>query len=182
MIGGAELRRTLGALLDRYILRWPAEAEVVSRFRDFLSSGEELQGKSNLARHITSSAWIVDPTRTEVLLTHHGKLHKWLQLGGHTDEGEDWLETAVREAREESGLNHLTVVDPDLFDLDIHEIPERPGQAAHLHYDLRFLLEANPALPLVVSEESHDLAWVRLHQLGDYTTEESQLRMARKTR
>jgi 8-oxo-dGTP pyrophosphatase MutT (NUDIX family) len=115
-------------------------------------------------------------------LTHHAKLGIWVQLGGHTDEGEDWTEAALREAREESGLPDLRLVRPGLFDLDIHEIPARKDQAAHDHYDLRFLVEADDAVPLTVSEESHDLAWVNLTDLHRFTDEESQIRMARKTR
>jgi len=182
-----ELERRLGTLLDGYGQDWPQEAGVLARFRKFLASGEVLQGKANPRRHITGSTWIVNPGRTRVLLTHHAKLDKWVQLGGHTDEGEDWTAAALREAWEESGLAALALVSPRLFDLDIHEIPARTDKAtgevtpAHDHYDLRFLVEADDGLPFVVSEESRALAWVALVDLGRYTAEESQLRMARKT-
>ena len=182
------LKTKLSALLDDYALRFLDEAEVVGRFRGFVASGEILQGKANLARHITASTWVVNPGRTRVLLTHHAKLGKWVQLGGHTDEGEDWTAAALREAHEESGLADLKLAQPGLFDLDIHWIPARgwPGQPGwspiHEHYDLRFLVEADDAVPLVISEESHDLAWVALTDLGQYSNEESQHRMRRKTR
>ena len=179
--GEAQLGLALAVLLDDYSQRYPDETEVVARFREFLGSGEVLQGKTNPRRHITASTWIVNSEQTKALLTHHAKLNKWVQLGGHTDEGEDWTEAALREAREESGLSTLTLVQPGLFDLDVHEIPARPGQEAHNHFDLRFLLEADDTIPLVISEESHDLAWVSLAELEHYTEEESQLRMARKT-
>jgi len=178
-----KLRDTLAHLIDDYSRRHPGET--VERFREFVASGEVLQGKANPRRHITASAWIVNPARTKALLTHHAKLGIWVQLGGHTDEGEDWTEAALREAREESGLANLRLVQTGLFDLDIHPIPARNsgGQTtpAHDHYDLRFLVEADDALPLVVSDESHALAWVPLDRLEDYTTEESQLRMRFKT-
>ncbi len=171
----------LTSLLDDYIRRHPEEALVSSRFREFAASGEILQGKTNPRRHITASAWIVNPGRDRVLLTHHAKLGIWVQLGGHTDEGEDWTEAALREAREESGLSSLRLVQRGLFDLDIHEIPARKDSPAHDHYDLRFLVEADDTVPLTISDESSDLAWVALKDLGRYTTEESQHRMARKT-
>jgi len=172
----------LNALLADYHTRHPRESAVVERFQEFLRSGEVLQGKANPRRHITASTWIVNPGRTRVLLTHHAKLGIWVQLGGHTDEGEDWTEAALREAVEESGLPSLRLVGPGLFDLDIHEIPARPDTPAHLHYDLRFLVEADDAVSLVVSEESRALAWVDLEDLGRYTSEASQHRMARKSR
>ena len=68
------------------------------------------------------------------------------------------------------------------IDLDVHTIPARPGEPQHLHWDVRFLLVAGRGQPLVVSAESHDLAWVPIHELEDFTTEESVLRMHRKSR
>ena len=180
MIPNLERRRSLALLLDGYADAFPRELEVVARFREFVASGEVLQGNSNRGRHITASTWIVNPARDKALLTHHANLHKWVQLGGHTDEGEDWTSAALREAHEESGLAELRLLQPGLYDLDIHEIPARPGQVAHDHYDLRFLVEADDAIALTVSEESHDLAWVLLAKLENYTQEESQLRMKRK--
>lgn len=182
------MKDTLTTLLASYRLRHPEEGAVIDRFTEFLASGEVLQGKANPRRHITASTWVVNPGLTRVLLTHHAKLGIWVQLGGHTDEGEDWAAAALREAREESGLASVRLVSGELFDLDIHEIPARgvvgePGWApAHLHYDLRFLAEADDSAALIISDESHDLAWVALADLGRYTTEASQHRMAAKTR
>ncbi|MEI8094978.1 MAG: TipAS antibiotic-recognition domain-containing protein [Spirochaetales bacterium] len=178
--GSSAVLGSLLVLLDDYERRFPDDT-AAAQFRAFAASGEPLQGKANPRRHITASTWIVNRARTRVLLTHHAKLHKWVQLGGHTDEGEDWTAAALREAHEESGLQGLSLAQEGLFDLDVHEIPARPGQAAHDHYDLRFLVEADDRVPLVISDESHDLAWVNLADLARYTSEASQLRMAAKT-
>lgn len=132
--------------------------------------------------HLTGSAWIVDPGRTRTLLTHHLKLDKWLQLGGHADGDGDLCGVALREAHEESGLTRVRVVAADIFDLDRHLIPARRGDPEHYHYDLRFLLEADPGEPFVVSRESKDLAWVELERVASLNAEESMARMVRKTR
>lgn len=131
--------------------------------------------------HLTGSAWIVDARRTRALLTHHRKLNKWLQLGGHADGDLDLASVASREAREESGLTRLRLASPQIFDLDRHWIPARKDEPAHWHYDLRFLFEADPDEPLVITPESKDLAWIELARLPDFNPEESLLRMARKT-
>lgn len=131
--------------------------------------------------HVTASAWIVDADRTRALLTHHRKLGRWLQLGGHLDGDPDVRRGALREAREESGLRSLRFAREAIFDLDVHAIPARSGEAAHEHHDIRFLFEADPAEPLIVSAESKDLAWIPLDELSDYEADESVLRLARKT-
>lgn len=166
----------LGELLQDYHARHPERQETILRFREFLASGEVLQGKSNPLRHITASTWIVSPDRTRVLLVHHRKLDMWLQPGGHTDPGEDWLAAALREAQEETGLA-CTPASGKLFDLDIHVIPGRQDTPGHLHYDIRFLVEADPGSGLVLSEESHGIQWIMADDLETLTTEESQLRM-----
>lgn len=131
--------------------------------------------------HLTGSAWIVNPDRSRVLLTHHLKLDKWLQLGGHADGDGDLLAVALREAREESGLAGVRAVSPEVFDVDRHWIPARKSDPGHFHYDLRFLLEADPREPLALSHESKDLAWVELGRVTALNPEESMARMVRKT-
>jgi 8-oxo-dGTP pyrophosphatase MutT (NUDIX family) len=113
------------------------------------------------------------------LLTHHKKLGRWLQVGGHSDGCADPLAVAIKEAEEESGLA-VTALAAEAFDIDVHEIPARKSDPAHFHFDIRFVLQAREGEAFQVSDESHDLAWVPVQRLADYTNEESMLRMARK--
>lgn len=131
--------------------------------------------------HLTGSAWIVNRDRTRTLLTHHHKLDKWLQLGGHADGDGDLLAVALREAREESGLVRLRIVSTEIFDLDRHWIPPRKTDPGHHHYDLRFMIEADEAEPPVISNESKDLAWIDVARVTSLNPEESMARMVRKT-
>ena len=131
--------------------------------------------------HLTGSAWIVDAPRRRVLLTHHRKLDKWLQPGGHADGDPDLLAVTLREGREEPGLTRLHAVSSEVFDVDRHRIPPRGDTAEHWHLDLRFLVEAAPEEELIISDESHDLAWVDLDRVAALNPEESMLRMVRKT-
>lgn len=172
-------RRPLLNLLDRYLARWPDEAETVAQFRDLVVAHEDCFERTCLPGHITGSAWLVDDTGTRVLLTHHKKLNRWLQLGGHSDGEPDTLEAARREAEEESGLTAVALDDVPM-DLDVHEIPARGVEPAHYHYDVRFAFRVEGTTNFVVSDESHDLAWVPIHEIGAYTDDESVLRLARK--
>jgi 8-oxo-dGTP pyrophosphatase MutT (NUDIX family) len=137
--------------------------------------------RDHLPGHITGSAWIVDQSRQHTFLTHHVKLNRWLQPGGHADGEEDVFRVALREAQEETGLKSLKAFSTSIFDIDIHTIPARKDFPEHEHYDVRFLFVAAYHEEFTISEESHDLAWISLNDLNRYVNDsESILRMAKK--
>ena len=168
------------ALLRSYDPLDEADRETQVRFLEFVEQHEECFQRSLAKGHVTGSSWLLDASGEKVLLTHHKKLGKWLQLGGHADGDSDVLRVAVREAEEESGIVGVKSLSDTLFDLDIHEIPARGEEPTHLHYDARFLLQVPPGSRYQVSEESHDLGWVEISRLEEYSTEWSLLRMREK--
>lgn len=110
------------------------------------------------------------------------KLGRWLQLGGHADGDTDVLSVAIREVLEESGLTRCSVLTRQIFDIDIHEIPQYGSVPAHNHYDVRFLIEADASEILVPTDESHEVRWVDLEKVAQFTQEESILRMLEKSK
>ncbi|XOV90385.1 MAG: NUDIX hydrolase [Pseudomonadota bacterium] len=174
-------RQAILSLFDTYEARYPQESETVARIRTFVQSDPRCFFRELLVGHVTGSAWIVDATGTRALLTHHRKLNIWVQLGGHADGDPDIAAVAMREAEEESGLDSLRLVSPEIFDIDIHAIPARGDEPKHFHYDCRFLIQATRDLAFTVSDESHDLKWIALAEMTRYTTEESITRMVNKT-
>ena len=124
-------RERLDALLEAYRRRWPGEDECVGHFAE-LGRDADAYRRERLAGHFTGSAWLVDRAGTRVLLTHHRKLGRWLQLGGHADGDDDLARVALREAEEESGLAGL-VLEPGVFDLDRDLIPARGADPEHWH-------------------------------------------------
>lgn len=142
--------------------------------------------------HLTASAWVADPTGTEVLLTHHRKLRKWVQLGGHADGNADLRTVAETEALEEAGVKNLQPVSfaPvedessawHVFDLDIHPIPPHGTVPAHLHFDIRFAFVAPVRSEPQVSYESFDVHWVKVSEINRYSDEVAMRRMAKKWR
>jgi 8-oxo-dGTP pyrophosphatase MutT (NUDIX family) len=158
------------------------EAAMTQETIRFVQTHPDCLQRSCVPGHLTGSAWIVTPDRSRVLLTHHLKLDKWLQLGGHADGDGDLLEVALREAREESGLSRVRALSAEIFDLDRHWIPPRMAELGHFHYDLRFLVEADPQELIAISHESKDLAWVEIDGVAALNPEESMARMVRKSR
>ena len=113
----------------------------------------------NGRNHLTASCWILNPSLDAILLLHHRKLDRWLQPGGHIENCDDsWLGAALREAREETGIENYKLLETGIFDFDIHSIPARGNIPEHKHYDARFLLQAQQT-DLSLSEESNDLQW-----------------------
>ena len=173
-------RRKLQEALARYAQRHPDERATVIRFTALLNDHPTCFERDCWPGHITGSAWLVDTSGTQLLLTHHRKLNMWLQLGGHSDGETDTAAVAKREALEESGLP-VSLISDEIFDIDVHKIPARKDDPAHEHFDIRYMLQAQHN-DFVVSAESIDLAWVSIEQLESYTDEESILRMRGKWR
>lgn len=170
----------LQSALADYAGRWPGEAGTVRLFRELDDDAGDPYARARLAGHFTASAWLVDRGGTRVLLTHHRKLDRWLQLGGHADGDRDLAHAALREAQEESGLPGLRV-EPAIFDLDRHRIPAHKGVPEHWHYDVRFVVRTAVDEAFVVSDESHALAWRDIVALAtDESADASLRRMAIK--
>jgi 8-oxo-dGTP pyrophosphatase MutT (NUDIX family) len=113
--------------------------------------------------HLTGSAFVLHPDGGRVLLHHHRRLDLWLQLGGHDDGDHDVRATAVREAREESGLDDVRLLRPTILDVDVHEIPAGRGEPAHRHFDVRFACTTDsPDAIRMQDDESLDLRWFSL--------------------
>lgn len=173
-------RRQLIEDLRRYLQRHPEEQEVAARFLDFVAGHARCFHRDCLPGHVTASAWLVNPGQGKVLLTHHRKLNRWLQPGGHCDGHPATLHVALREAQEETGLG-ATPCWPTPLDIDIHAIPPYGSEPAHHHYDVRYaLLAAGEDFQL--SKESLALAWVPFADVAAYTQEASVLRMLAKWR
>lgn len=152
-------RLVLKNLLENYAPFDVNEELNLQRTLAFVREHSDCFERTCLPGHVTGSAWLLNRDGTHVLLTHHRKLNMWLQLGGHCDGQADVLDVSIREAQEESGIHNIEPVMNNIFDVDIHLIPERPGEAAHYHYDINFLLRVKDNSSFAVSEESHDLKW-----------------------
>ena len=167
----------LSLSLDGYASRCPDD-DATRQFADFLRGVPGAFERANSEGHFTGSSWLVSADGERVLLMHHRKLGRWLQPGGHADGDRDLARVALREAREETGLSDL-VVEPAIFDLDRHWIPERGQEPGHWHYDVRYVVHARGSEAFEPNEESLALAWRDIREMaGDETIDASLRRMA----
>lgn len=118
----------------------------------------------------TVSLFIVH--RQKVLLVHHRALQKWLPIGGHIELDEDPEQAALREAREESGLDIELLGDrPPVTEegtraliaprfLDIHRISD-----THEHIGMIYLARVVKGDLTLSEREHHAIRWCSRSEL-----------------
>ena len=175
-------RDDVEAELARHARAHPEDAAVVARFTRLLEDTAMPFARDQYQPgHLTCSACVLDDTGTRVLLLHHARLDRWLQPGGHVEPGDaSPLASACREVEEESGLSDLDPIGRAPIDLDVHEIPARGAEPAHLHYDLRYAFVAPSGAALAKSDESHALRWIAIDRLAELTDEVSVTRLVER--
>ena len=132
--------------------------------------------RENRNAHMTASSWIVDPSRTKVLMVYHNIYDSWSWTGGHADGETDLLAVALREAREETGIAHVRPLRSDIYSLEILTVDghEKRGKyvSSHLHLNLTYLLEADDSDLLVRKEDENSaVAWFSLDDAVKVSTE-----------
>jgi 8-oxo-dGTP pyrophosphatase MutT (NUDIX family) len=128
--------------------------------------------------HFTASAFVLSPSRDMLLLIFHGKLHRWLQPGGHIEPGDaDVLAAARREVSEEVGIHDL--VGGRLLDVDVHGIPALRGAPSHAHFDVRFLFQTSD-LAHIAGSDAEDSRWFSLADIDEVASDASVMRAVAK--
>ena len=159
-------RNVLLKLIEAHQTSFPEEEAYKIKFQELLTSNNDCFLRKSLNAHITASAWIVDEDFSHALLLHHSKLNRWLQPGGHADGVEDLFSVVRKEVIEETGIDYTSKLE-EIFDLDIHSIPERKGVPRHDHYDVRFLMIIPINTEIQRNEESNAIGWKMLEQLRE---------------
>nr|WP_229675947.1 NUDIX hydrolase [Hoyosella rhizosphaerae] len=150
--------------LAHYVAPTAEQDSVRHTMLAFLAASPDGCLRRNAPGHITASSLILSPDRTEVLLTLHPKVGRWIQLGGHCEETDHTIfDAALREAREESGINDLQL-DTKVLALHTHPITCSLGVPTR-HLDVRFLILAPQGAEISRSSESDDLRWWPINAL-----------------
>ncbi|OBH39922.1 NUDIX hydrolase [Mycobacterium intracellulare] len=124
----------------------------------FVAARDDACRRECVPGHVTASALVLDDAGDRVLLTLHRRLGRWVQLGGHCDEGDaDIVAAALREATEESGVDGLRMA-PELAAVHVHPVVCSLGVPTR-HLDLQFVARAPAGARIAISDESEDLRW-----------------------
>jgi 8-oxo-dGTP pyrophosphatase MutT (NUDIX family) len=164
----------------------PKEATDIALIRDLINQHDDIMSRTCTAGHITGSALVMNRQTGNILLHYHKSLGRWLQFGGHMENGEtDPAQTALREAQEESGIADLRFWSGDQtyqpLDIDVHIIPLSPTMPKHPHLDFRYLLLTEwSEIPQAGEDESNKFVWVIPQDATQYITDTALLRLIAK--
>lgn len=151
----ADVRRLVTGFLPRTERDRAAKADFAAFFPDDAGPVRRESGPD----HATASCVVFDETLTQTLLVFHGKGRFWVQPGGHAEDGDaSVVQAALRELHEETGLAVAPPEKPLVYDLDHHALSTRFGRCAS-HLDIGIAVIADPAVALLVSDESDDVRW-----------------------
>ena len=136
-----------------------------------------LYDRHTLPAHVTSSVFIMNPSKTKVLLGFHHIYQSWGWFGGHNDLEENCVTVALKEAHEETGLKGLTLYSEDVLSLDCVHVSGHFKKGVyvsdHLHLNVTYGLIADDAEILLHNEEEHqDIAWFDIDTFLDHIKEE----------
>lgn len=142
------------------------DREIILRYMDTF---DNLLTRENEFAHFTASAWLVNQDHTKVLMVFHNIYQSWSWVGGHADGDADLLHVALKEAREETGLENVKPVFEEIYSIEILGVPAhvKKGKhvATHVHLNVTFLLEADESeLTTIKPDENSDIKWFGLEE------------------
>lgn len=133
----------------------------------FMHSSNQVYSRENTIAHFSASSWLVNKDRSKVVMIYHNLYDSWAWTGGHADGEEDLLQVAIKEAKEETGLQKISVVSPEIFSIEMLTVDGHVKRGAyvssHLHMNITYLLEAEEDKELVIKpDENSGVTWFSL--------------------
>lgn len=128
--------------------------------------------------HFSSSGFVVNKKRDKVLMIYHNIYQSWAWTGGHADGQEDLLQVAIREVKEETGVQQVTPIQDTMISLEIlpvwGHIKRGKYVPTHQHLNVTYLLEVDEEETLAIKEdENSGVKWIPMNQIKEYSTEEN---------
>lgn len=142
----------------------------------YINTFDDVLTRANEFGHFTASAWVVNKERTKVLMIYHNIVQSWAWTGGHADGESNLLGTAIRELKEETGVENVKVLSEDIFSLEIAcvngHVKRGKYVSSHVHLNLTYLLEVDENEPLRIKEdENSGVKWVNIEDVEKVSNE-----------
>ena len=136
---------------------------------NFLKNNSDCLTRENEIAHFTTSIWTVNKERTKTLMVYHNIYDSWSWIGGHADGEEDLASVALRELKEETGVENASLVSKDIFSLEVLTVDghEKKGKyvSSHLHLNITYMAEADEDQMLVENkEENKGVKWFNFEE------------------
>jgi len=146
---------------------------------------DEVLTRKNEVAHMTSSAFIINKNRDKMLMVYHNIYDSWSWVGGHADGDGDLCGVALKEAKEETGVQNITIVSREIYAMDVlpvlSHIKKGAYISAHLHLSITYLLEADEKDSLQIKEdENSGVMWVSLDKVREFSTEPHMIKVYEK--
>ena len=137
---------------------------------------DDILTRQNRIAHFTASGFVVNSDASRVLMAHHNLYKVWAWTGGHADGEGNLLSVALREAREETGVEHIRPLSTALASLEIlpvwGHVKRGEWVPSHQHLNVTYLLTADDRDPLHFREgENTKVGWLPAQGLLAYTNE-----------
>lgn len=144
----------------------------------YMHAFHDVYERSNLFGHMTCSPWIVNQDFTKVLMVYHNIYDSWGWCGGHCDGERNMTHVALKEGREETGLDKIELVSDEILSLEVLPVPSHIKHhrfvSAHVHLNITYLCMADDTFPLRIKpDENSGVRWILIEEIDKFVSEEA---------
>ena len=162
--------------IEKYIPYNEQEKNDKKIMLQYLEQFDNILTRENEFAHFTASSWVLNKEKTKVLMIYHNIYQSWAWTGGHTDGESDLLQTAIRELREETGVQNVKILDDNIFSLEVicvnGHVKKGKYVSSHVHLNLTYLLEVDENEKLQIKEdENSNVRWIPIEEISKKVNE-----------
>lgn len=162
--------------IEKYIPYNEQEKNDKKIMLQYLEQFDNILTRENEFAHFTASSWVLNKEKTKVLMIYHNIYQSWAWTGGHADGESDLLQTAIRELKEETGVQNVKILDDNIFSLEVicvnGHVKKGKYVSSHVHLNLTYLLEVDENEKLQIKEdENSNVRWIPIEEISKKVNE-----------
>ncbi len=163
--------------IEKYVPYNEQEAKDKSVMLKYIDCFDDVLTRKNEFGHFTASSWVLNKEKTKVLMIYHNIYQSWAWTGGHSDGDSNLLDVAIREVKEETGIQNITPIQNEIYSLENicvnGHVKRGEYVAAHVHLNVTYLLEADEGEMLRIKEdENSGVRWIDIDKAVEVSNEE----------